>query len=103
MKSDSYGIASRAKGSDHGMRERASMTRAGSITKRPGKERLAEVGKPYKLPGWSTLCGNLLALKRTLFSPENLSDSAWDCLRLFDWNRRTMHESALPAREVPRF
>ena len=58
------------------MRERRSMTRVGSITKRPGEERLAAVGKPYKLPGWSALCGDLLMLKRTLCESGNRCDSA---------------------------
>jgi hypothetical protein len=50
MKSDPYGIASRAKGSDHDMRNLASRTPVGSITKIPWEEALAAVGKPYELP-----------------------------------------------------
>jgi len=82
------------------MRKRPSMTRVGSIAKRTWVEPLAAVGKPYKSPGWGTVCGDLLALKRTLCGPENRSDSAGDCLSLFDLNRRTMYESAPTGSEV---
>ena len=85
------------------MRQRASMTRVGSIRERPSKKPLAAVGKPYKLRGWSAVCENLLALKRTLCCPENRLDSGWNCLTLFARNRRTRHEYALAAREVPHF
>jgi hypothetical protein len=85
------------------MRERASMTRVGSITGRRWKEPLAAVGKPYKLPAWSTVCGDLLAVKRTLSRLENRSDSTGDCLSRCDSNRRTRYESAPRTREVPHF
>jgi len=62
-KADCYGIASRAKGSEHDMRNLASTTPVGSITKIPWEEPLAAVGKPYKLPGWSTVSGDLLVPK----------------------------------------
>jgi hypothetical protein len=58
------------------MRDGAGKERFGSFTKHPWKELLAAVGKPYKLPGWITLSGDLLALKGTLCGPENRSDSA---------------------------
>jgi hypothetical protein len=58
------------------MRDRACVTPVGSITERSWEQALAAVGKPYKLPGWSTVCGDLLALKRTLYGPENRSASA---------------------------
>jgi hypothetical protein len=61
MKIEFYGIASRAKGSDHDMRNLASTTPLGSITKIPWEEPLAAVGKPYKLPAWSAVSGDLLA------------------------------------------
>ena len=82
------------------MRKRPSMTRVGSIAKRPWEEPLAAVGKPYKLPGWSTVCGDLRALNGTLCDLENRSDSTWDCLSLFDLNRRTMYRPVPTAREV---
>jgi hypothetical protein len=50
MNSDSYGIASRAKGSDHEIRNLASMTPVGSITEIRWEEPPAAVGRPYKLP-----------------------------------------------------
>jgi len=78
MKLDSYGIASRARGSARGMGERPSMTRVGSIAKRPWQESLAAVGKPYKLPGSITVCGDLLVLNGTLYDLENRSDSTCD-------------------------
>jgi hypothetical protein len=85
------------------MRNLASTTPVGSITERPSEKPLAPVGKPYTLPGWSAVCGNLLALRRTLCCPENRLDSAWNCLTLFARNRRTRHEYAPAAREVPHF
>jgi hypothetical protein len=78
MRSDSYGMASRAKGIDQEMRERASMTPVGSIAKRPWEGPLATVGKPYKLPAWSTVSEDLLTLNRTLYGIGNRADSAGD-------------------------
>jgi hypothetical protein len=85
------------------MRERASMTRGGSITRRPWEKPLAAVGKPYKLPSSSAVCGDLLALKRTLCDPENRSDSAWVRRMLCDLNKRMTYEFPPGAREVPHF
>jgi hypothetical protein len=45
------------------MRNLASMTPVGSIAKIPWEELFAAVGKPYKLPAWSTVSGDLLAPK----------------------------------------
>jgi hypothetical protein len=45
------------------MRNLASTTPAGSITKILWEEPLAAVGKPYKFPAWSTVSGDLLAPK----------------------------------------
>jgi len=56
MNADSYGIASRAKGSDDTMQIRASMTSLGPTTEHPLEEPSATVGKPYKLVGWSAVC-----------------------------------------------
>jgi len=84
MKSDPYGIASRAKGSDHDMRNLASRTPVGSITKIPWEEALAAVGKPYELPCRSTVCRDFLVSERALWSPEMPPDSASDCRGLFD-------------------
>ena len=64
---------------------------------------LAAVGKPYKLPGWSTACECFLALNIRLCELEHCSNSAWDCLSLFDLNRRTPRESAPAGREVRHF
>jgi hypothetical protein len=58
------------------MREGASMTPGGAISQRSWEKPLAAVGKPYKLPCWSAVCGDLLALERVLWGPENRSDSA---------------------------
>jgi|HubBroStandDraft_6_1064221.scaffolds.fasta_scaffold04280_6 hypothetical protein len=77
MKSDSYGIASRANGSARGMRDRACLTRVGSTTERPWDEHLAAVGKPYKFPGWSTVRGELPMPDRTRYGSENCVDSTW--------------------------
>jgi hypothetical protein len=76
------------------MRNRASTTPVGSITNIPWEEPLAAVGKPYKLPAWSTVCRNLLAPKWTLCASENRSDSAAYGLSLFDLNGRARYESA---------
>ena len=45
------------------MRNLASTTPVGSITKIPWEEALAAVGKPYKLPCRSTVSEDLLAPK----------------------------------------
>src|ERR1700735_2412270 len=103
MRSDSYGIASRAKGSDQGMRERTSTTPVDSVAKRPWEWPLATVGKPYKLPAWSTVSEDLLTLNRTLCGFRHRADSAWGGRRLFDSNRPCRHECAPSAREVPHF
>ena len=60
------------------MQERASMTPVGSITKGPWEAPLATVGKPYKLPGWSTVPGDLLTPNRRPRGSENRADSTWD-------------------------
>ena len=78
MKSDSYGIASRAKGSDQGMRERVSPIPVGSIAKRPCEGPLATVGKPYKLPAWSTVSEDRLTPNRTLCRSETRADFTGD-------------------------
>jgi hypothetical protein len=78
MISDSYGIASRAKGSDLGMRERTSTIPVGSIAKRPCEGPLATVGKPYKLPAWSTVSEDLLTSNRTLSGSGTRADSSGD-------------------------
>jgi|HubBroStandDraft_1064217.scaffolds.fasta_scaffold02619_6 hypothetical protein len=83
------------------MRERAGRTRAGLIPERSGEEPLATVGKPYKLPDWSAVCGDFLAPSRTLCGSRNRADSKWGWLRLFDSNRPTRHESAPSARKGP--
>jgi hypothetical protein len=61
------------------------------------------VGKPYKLPGWSTVGGYVLALKKTLCDLERFSDSAPECLILFNVNRRVQYKSAPRGREVGHF
>src|SRR5579872_3556479 len=103
MNSDSYGIASRAKGSDCRTRERTSRIRLGSITERACEQPLATVGKPYKLPDWSALCEDFLAPSRTLCGSRNRADSTWGWLRLFDSNRPRRQGSTLSARKGPHF
>jgi hypothetical protein len=45
------------------MRNLASTTPVGSITNIPWEDLFAAVGKPYKLPVWSTVSWDLLAPK----------------------------------------
>jgi len=97
------GIISRAKGSDHAMQKRASMTWVGTITKCPAEKPLATVGKPYKLPDWSAVCRDFLMPNRTLCGFRHRADSAWGGRRLFDSNRPIRHECAPSTREVPHF
>jgi hypothetical protein len=78
MISDAYGIASRANGSDRGMRERASTMPVGSIAKRSWVGLLATVGRPYKLPPWSTVWEDLLTSNPTLCGSEIRADSSGD-------------------------
>jgi hypothetical protein len=66
------------------MRNLASTTPVGSITKIPSEEPFAAVGKPYKLPCRSAVCGDVLVSERALCSPEMPSDSASDCRGLSD-------------------
>lgn len=77
------------------MRERVSMTPVRSITKRNCEEPLATVGKPYKLPGWSTVPGDFLTLNRTLCGSETGADSTRDysvrSIRIGERDRRPCH------------
>ena len=57
------------------MRERVSLTPVRAITKRLCEELLAKVGKPYKLPGWRMVSGDILTLNRTLPGSGNPANS----------------------------
>ena len=92
MNSDSYGIASRASGSDWGIRDRAGKKSLSSLTGWPWDMPLAAVGKPYKLPEWNAVCGDFLTSKTTFCSPKKRCDLARDCLREFDLNGRATCE-----------
>jgi hypothetical protein len=59
------------------MRERASMTAVSSIRERRREDPLATVGKPYKLPGWKVVSGDILTLNRTLPGLGKPGDSTW--------------------------
>ena len=57
------------------MGERKSLTPVSSIRERRREEPMATVGKPYKLPAWKIVSGDILNLNRTLPGLGNPADS----------------------------